>query len=340
MNKVKKQQLDIVQVFRGLAAIMVIFHHVIPSLGYFQNKNYQLLNYIGDVGKYGVDFFFVLSGFIITYSNLRKENNNVLIYLKNRIIRIYIPYIPISLAMLFLYFSFPQLSQGNREISLLTSLTLFPSGSPALAVAWTLTFEMLFYLLFIICIINKKVWNTFAFIWIISIIIFNFSGIETNNPVINLLFSNYNIEFIMGYVLGLLVLKKIQINKYLSFFLILISALLFIEFRFIHKLSFSFLPNLLFTFLTFNLIYYFLTYKNVKLKKRNVFMMIGNATYSIYLIHGPLHSIIERFLPLTNSVFVYLLYIALISIICVITGYIYYLIFEDRIMNIVKEKLR
>ncbi len=340
MNKSLKKQLDAIQVFRGLAAVMVVFHHVIPSLGFFQNKNYQVLNYIGDVGKYGVDFFFVLSGFIITYSNLRKENNDVLIYLKNRIIRIYIPYIPISLAMLFLYNMLPQLSQVNRDISILTSLTLFPSGSPALAVAWTLTYEMLFYFLFIICLINKKAWDIFAFIWVLSIILFNFSGIETNRAVINLLFSNYNVEFIIGYILGLLVLKKIRVNKYISFFLILITGLLFIEFKFIHKLSFNFLSNLLFTFFTFNLIYYYLTYHNLKLKRNNVFMIMGNATYSIYLIHGPLHSIIERYLPQVNNSIIYLIYIMVITVICIIAGYIYYLIFEKKIMNIVKEKLR
>lgn len=340
MNKVIKKQLGVIQVFRGLAAVMVVFHHVIPSLGYFQNKNYQILNYIGDVGKYGVDFFFVLSGFIITYSNLNKENNDVLIYIKNRVIRIYTPYIPISLAMLFLYYMLPNLSQGNREINLLTSLTLFPSGEPALAVAWTLTFEMLFYMLFIICLYNKKMWDVFSVFWVASILIFNFSGVETDNAVINLFFSNYNIEFIIGYLLGLVILKKIKINKYLSIFFILISILLFIEFRFINKSFFNFLPNLLFTFFTFNLIYFYLTFRNVKLKKQNVFMMMGNATYSIYLIHGPLHSIIERFLPITNHITIYLFYILLISVICIVVGYIYYLIFENKIMNIVKQKLK
>lgn len=31
-----KKQIDFLQIFRGLAALAVVFHHVIPSLFYYQ----------------------------------------------------------------------------------------------------------------------------------------------------------------------------------------------------------------------------------------------------------------------------------------------------------------
>ena len=135
----KNKYLDILQIFRGFAALMVVIHHAVNSLKYYHKIDYPWLNYIGKFGKLGVDFFFILSGFIISYAAYHKYNhpNSFKNYIKNRIIRVYIPYLPIGITMYLLYFFFPGFSNGNREISMFTSLTLFPKGNPALSVAWT-----------------------------------------------------------------------------------------------------------------------------------------------------------------------------------------------------------
>ncbi len=331
-----KRQLDIIQVFRGLAAVLIVFHHIIPSLGYFQNQNYAALDYLRDIGKYGVDFFFVISGFIITYSNSFKKDNDIARYLKNRAVRIYIPYLPVGVAMLILYNVFSNLSEVNREISWLTSITLFPFGNPALAVAWTLTFEMLFYVTFIIYLVNRKLWNVFVVIWIILIIFVNVSDLNISNSFFNVFTSYYNLEFIMGYFLCVLILKRNYVSKTYIYFLLPVSICIFLYFRFFNILPFNFLPNLCFAFFSLVLIYYFLSFKVVKLSATNIFMIIGNATYSIYLVHGPLHAIIERYLPITSNIFIYLFYILVVSVICLFAGYVYYLIFEKKIMTVIK----
>jgi len=71
----KNQYLDILQVFRGIAALMVVLHHSVASLRYYHKIDYPLLNYMASIGKFGVDFFFVLSGFIITYSAFSNTKN-------------------------------------------------------------------------------------------------------------------------------------------------------------------------------------------------------------------------------------------------------------------------
>lgn len=331
-----KKQLDVIQVFRGIAAIMVVFHHIIPSIGYFQHKNYEFLNYFGAIGKYGVDFFFILSGFIITYSNYNKQIGDWTKYLKNRIIRIYVPFIPISIAMILLYQLMPNLSENNRNISLLTSLTLFPHGEPALAVAWTLTFEMLFYLLFLLFLVNKNIWNVFVSIWFISIVSFNLLKIETESPILLLLFSVYNVEFILGYLLGVIILKREIPKRNIIISLMGISAILFIVFKFLIVLTPSFLPNILFVSFAFFLIYYFVGCVDIQFSKGNKLMIIGNATYSIYLIHGPVHVFLERFLPPIPNTVIYFISILGIAVICIFAGYIYYWIFEKKLMSVVK----
>jgi peptidoglycan/LPS O-acetylase OafA/YrhL len=150
---------DQIQVLRGVAALMVVFHHSIASLKYYHQFSNSFLDFIGSVGKFGVDFFFILSGFIISFSASEKYKTNSALknYFLNRIIRIYVPYLPIGIVMLLLYNFLPHFSNGNRSISVLTSLTLIPEGNPALSVAWTLTFEVFFYIVFCISFISYSI---------------------------------------------------------------------------------------------------------------------------------------------------------------------------------------
>ena len=118
--------------------------------------------------------------------------------------------------MFLLYAYFPAFSNGSREISLITSLTLYPQGNPALSVAWTLTFELCFYLFFSISFYSRKIWNYFVVLWSFLILIFNYSALDSLSinqyPLFKVFFSTYNIEFILGYLLSLVIIHKIKIN--------------------------------------------------------------------------------------------------------------------------------
>jgi exopolysaccharide production protein ExoZ len=68
MTESKNRYLNSLQIFRGIAALMVVVHHTVGSLKYYHNIKNSFLDGIGMFGKFGVDFFFILSGFIISYS--------------------------------------------------------------------------------------------------------------------------------------------------------------------------------------------------------------------------------------------------------------------------------
>ena len=222
-NNPKSHYLDILQVFRGIAAMMVVLHHTIGSIRYYHKIDYSVLNYVGYLGKFGVDFFFVLSGFIITYSAFNKYDKPKAFshYITNRLLRIYVPYLPIGFFMLIVYTLLPGFSNGNRDISTLTSLTLIPDGNPALSVAWTLSYELCFYLLFSISFFSKKVWNCFVLCWFLSIIICSYLPFISlqipENPFLKILLSPYNIDFIIGFILAQLILKKVQLNPIITY---------------------------------------------------------------------------------------------------------------------------
>ncbi|MDI1256587.1 MAG: acyltransferase [Flavobacterium sp.] len=340
----KAQYLDVLQILRGIAALMVVMHHSVGSIKFYHRINYHWLDFIGGMGKFGVDFFFVLSGFIISYSAYFKHQDPSAFskYVKARLIRIYVPYLPIGIFMLLLYSYFPGFSNGGRIISTFTSLTLLPGGNPALSVAWTLTFELCFYFLFSLYFFSKKGWNYFIVFWLVTIVFVNYSGVIAMTSVTNLylkiFFSTYNIEFILGYFLSLVILKKMKFNFIVGAFLLLILTIPLLYGKYFEIEWFSFSLNLLFASIVFIIVYLAIIFFNYDIKKTSVFMMIGNATYSIYLIHNPLQMILIRFLPRINAVYEIALTLLLTLIISSFFGYIYYFVFEKKVMKVLMNK--
>jgi exopolysaccharide production protein ExoZ len=149
---------------RGLAACWVLAYHANESVIVFVSPTGGQGAWAKN-GSLGVDFFFVLSGFIIAYSchRILESGRGFVDYAKARLIRIYVPYLPAGIGILFLYALFPHLSAATRSSpGLLTSLTLLPSNHPpALGVAWTLMHEIIFYAFFSLIFFSR------AALWIL-----------------------------------------------------------------------------------------------------------------------------------------------------------------------------
>lgn len=345
MQQSDAKYLDVLQIFRGIAAMMVVIHHAVGSLKFYHHFDSPILNYIGGIGKYGVDFFFVLSGFIISYSAYFKfgKPNAFSDYVKNRLLRIYVPYLPIGIAMLVLYSCFPAFSNSDRDISVLTSLTLLPDGNPALSVAWTLLFELLFYFLFSISFLSKKAWNGFVVLWSITIILVNYTSVKemlaVDNAFLRIFLSAYNLEFILGYLLSVLVIKHNKLSYYCLLGMLVVMSAIFLSAEFFKWDAIPFLRNFLFAVFTFFLIYFSVSYANRPISKRALLMLVGNATYSIYLVHNPLQMLLIRLFPEINSPLYVTFVLALVLGLCCLVGYLYYLVFEKYAMNTLKAKL-
>src|SRR4026208_650395 len=82
-----KDQLKFVQILRGFAAIAVVIYHLDSiTLTYF---SYSLFHF--NYGYLAINFFFTLSGFIITYVHLKEiqQKSSVRKFLLKRFVRIY-----------------------------------------------------------------------------------------------------------------------------------------------------------------------------------------------------------------------------------------------------------
>ena len=160
-------KLEWLEVMRGVAACWVVLHHASNAVPYFVGPLEHAA--VAANGHLGVDFFFVLSGFIIALSSsqLAARGGGLREYVRARFLRIYVPYWPIGVSFLVLCLAFPGLSASAHDVGVFTSLTLLPSNTPpALSVAWTLVHEVVFYAVFATYFVSRRLHALVLTAWV------------------------------------------------------------------------------------------------------------------------------------------------------------------------------
>lgn len=143
------------QYLRAFSAIIVVLFHINAGVnGYYPYA--QSLNFFS-MGYLGVQLFFCLSGFLISYSGYIKVKS-FSSFLKTRIFRIYPTYILITLIYLSLTIFFPEVFNREKNIEFIDIInTLFflnIEKTNYVFVSWTLFYQFIFYICF--SFISKK----------------------------------------------------------------------------------------------------------------------------------------------------------------------------------------
>src|SRR5688572_1031667 len=146
-----------VQALRAIAALMVLLYHLVNT-GAFGWKSadgnlIQPAALISAIGFAGVDLFFVISGLVMTVTCYDRfgRRGQWAPFLARRLIRIYPLYWLVSLGVLAICWLWPELAARDKfsRPTLLKSFLLWPQVEyPIVAVGWTLTYELFFYLVF------------------------------------------------------------------------------------------------------------------------------------------------------------------------------------------------
>ena len=187
---------------RGVAALLVVLLHASDYMGVPKYFDYRPLGGIFQWGWAGVDFFFVLSGFVIAYSSmpLLGRPGGLRHYLVRRFTRIY-PIYWVVTAMMLAGFVLLPVSRSGFETdpwTLFTSITLLPSGAPVIVpVAWTLIYEVLFYALFAVTVVRPTSGVALLAIWQVATVAVQLSG-TTDGVVVGYLFGWRNLHFGLG----------------------------------------------------------------------------------------------------------------------------------------------
>lgn len=300
INEVKPK-IESIQILRALAAFIVILHHSSWAFDSFsKTSGFIQRSGLGKLGASGVDIFFVISGFIMFYtqSNSKKENRitYALNFLKNRILRIYPLYWIWTIMLLVMWYL--KLALTTHTLTIICVIASFllipypqPDGNlhPFLDQGWTLSFEMYFYFIFafgLICTYSriKVAIIVVLSLSIISLIAYSFSA---PLPVQYITGNSLIIEFIFG---GLIVFLVENIDmKFFKYgtYIFLIGSILMIANVFyntpINNRAIKYgIPAFLIV-LGAVISERNKPFKHTYLYKLGLFL--GNASYSIYLTH-------------------------------------------------------
>ena len=155
-------------VLRGLAALAVVFDHAsYYVLQHVRGIIYQWF----DPGNYGVFVFFIISGYIVPASLERK--GSVRTFWVSRLFRLYPLYllaVGIAVALYMMHFGSLRGEGADPEASVFSQLLMMSNvlgGNNLPNVVWSLSYEMVFYLLltalFIARVHKRSSWYALAF---------------------------------------------------------------------------------------------------------------------------------------------------------------------------------
>lgn len=168
LNRGRKGTLSEMEGIRGLAVLLVFIVHFnsvsFPWLSQTITTS-PFFSAITDLGHSGVDLFFALSGFLIYGGVLRAKSFNLKRYSAHRVRRIFPTYLTVLFVYLGLYFTvfnsnspLPE-SSSDVFLYLASNILLIPEAlgfEYTLTVAWTLTFELGFYIFVPLCVWGFK----------------------------------------------------------------------------------------------------------------------------------------------------------------------------------------
>lgn len=274
------QKLENLQTLRAIAACLVIICHAIGNYVTWQHLAYPTETVIWNIGKLGVAMFFVISGFImmfIHHDDFQTKGAIKSFYLK-RLVRVVPMYWIFTLLVALKIFL-----QGRalEIIDLIKSLLFIPyqnvSGlwRPVHDLGWTLNLEMYFYVIFgLALLMKKKIGLFFLFAAIVTPLVLNhyFSMAKFySDPVV--------VYFLVG--VAIFFIRNTQIFQIKMsgnlFFAVCVTAIASI---FSLYASYDFLTIALAVLLPLLAVVCTSATKPLK-----VISHVGNASYSLYLVH-------------------------------------------------------
>ncbi|QHF03859.1 acyltransferase family protein [Pseudomonas asturiensis] len=202
------ERLYSLQGLRGLAVLGVVLFHMMPIEARFSGGDILLPSSL-DLFQLGVDLFFVISGFVMVIVSRGRFQSGVEArrFLFNRVSRIYPTYWLYFFITLGIYLVQPgMVNSGHGSSNLLMSFLLLPNDKVLLVmVAWSLLFELWFYLVFCGLLLFKERYLPWLMgAWALLIVTFNLvQDWQDYASALKIILHPYSLEFIIGVALAL-----------------------------------------------------------------------------------------------------------------------------------------
>jgi peptidoglycan/LPS O-acetylase OafA/YrhL len=298
---------------RFLAAIAVLMFHYGATFSDRSGVPFPITQALHN-GYLGVSLFFVLSGFILTYTHQCDTINGRFLsdFYVARFARIYPVY------LLALLIALPILSAPLSVREALTVLLMLQSWTSPLSEAgylwvmqaWTLSVEFFFYLFFpliLLCAKRLNVWTTIFVVGVTAILImvFGLSSIVPGSTDIPYIAASTALpipifrtaEFIYGVMLCRLTMFYPGLSQAIggSLFELILAGMILIILSFATDVHVKALVTVLVGVLIIQLSNGYGPISTGLSSKPLV--LLGGASYAIYLLQGPMRSICENLIP-------------------------------------------
>ena len=286
-------RLEVLDSLRGLAAlVVVIFHFTYRYYQIYPQETKMIFSFYE--GKYGVQAFFIISGFVIFMTLNRVERP--IDFIMSRFARLY-PVFWFCMLLTFTIVFLLGLEGRERTITeMIINLTMIPSvfNTPYVdGVYWTLLYELKFYFwIFVIFSIGQlKNINIIILTYIIIAFIVHFT--EYDSFFINILYKLFIFDTLPYFLSGIL-FYQIYFYKRDKF----VYLTLFLCFLYCHLTNHY--NNGLISLTLIYLLFLFFSFRKLNWLSNKFFIYLGTISYSLYLIHQNIGYIILNNLYLLN----------------------------------------
>jgi exopolysaccharide production protein ExoZ len=346
-TRARSSKLQLIESFRGIAALLVLLLHTEVTVAKQKYFASDPLHGLFEFGAHGVDFFFVLSGFIITYAHWSDLGrlDRVRPYLRKRFLRIYPPLWALTIPFILVTYAAqmdtaPQFMADKLSV-LLTSVFLIPSNlAPIPVVVWTLKHEVFFYLLFVAMLVRPIVGACLFAIWG-GICLFDLAAHLPHDKFSGFFVSPYNLEFLAG-ICCAWVTKKARVP--LPALVLLAGLTVFcwasvVADRFVEVNPMDYTERAetsgqLIALYTIASVLLILGAARLdgdqRMRPPRFLLALGAASYSIYLVHWPVVSLFCKVFTALNAhvAIAPLLAMILIAIVALISGFVFHRLVE------------
>lgn len=302
-------------------------------------------------GWSGVDYFFVLSGFIMVYVHRSAigKKDQLKSFLVKRAVRIYPIYWIITLTLWCLFLVIPAFANNNQDLSLgkvIASLLLIPQkDKPILEVGWTLIYEIYFYLLFSLAIwLKPKHSVPILSGWLlVTLLLYREIVKFPQDFLLETVFGDMNLELVLGCLAAYIVIKyNNSIGKYrwILFGIANLGCVILGLLLGLANIWFARIP-------TFGMLAALLIIAATLIdlkdspKIPDLLIFLGDASYSIFLTHMPVISAITKILQKANLGKYYDGFFApaLLALFAVVFGCIFYTLIEKPLTVFLRKNL-
>ena len=335
----KQRPLDCLQAGRGIASVLVVLFHLVWYFSrdprYWRQPGFEWLSF----GNLGVSFFFVLSGLVMLLAHWKDVDRpaSLVRYVIKRFRRIYPIYWVVLLPALCALWTHPSRTDVDaaQPLTVLSAITLihFHSDDLVLLVSWTLFHEVLFYFGFAFLLWRAKVGRAVLALWFLAC---TFMAIHPFGPsILRQDLSPLHLLFLAGMVVTVFMKRGVQLPRWWALGIgaaLLLSAAYWTNQAHVASEHQLLLAGLGSFFLLIGLVQ---LEAAGSLRVPGWLNLLGDASYSIYLIHFPLLSLVMRVVsPASRRLPVPLwIWFTLLAVFATGAGVVFHLVIERPLLR-------